>query len=131
MLNLYRFVYGGHNDSLINGNHVPTPSEAEAQKQYNQVYVLSLPGFVWFKANDTSGPAKYGHTCENFGNGQMISIGGIDPSDNFFQTANITDPFPQGLGIFDMVNFSWVSSYDANAGPYEAPNVVKEWYSRP
>ena len=115
----------------MNGDHNPTASEAATQKGFNQVYVLSLPSFVWFRVNDTSGPAKYGHTCENFGNGQMISVGGLDPTDTFSKTANVSDPFPQGLGIFNMVNLSWAEFYDANAGPYEAPDVVKEWYSRP
>ena len=128
---IHRLVYGGHDDSLVDGSVTPDTNETQHQSSFNQIYVLSLPGFVWFKANDTSGPAKYGHTCENIGNGQMVSIGGLDPSNEFFAAVKDADPFPQGLGIFNMVNLSWAQSFYSDAGPYTAPDVVKEWYNRP
>ena len=126
-----RFIYGGHNDSLVNGNRGNSPDEESSQLNYNVVYILSLPAFVWFKVNDTSGPAKYGHTCEHVGHGQMVSFGGHNPHDNLFASQNITDPFPQGLGIFNMNNLSWTNTYDATAPEYTAPPAVQEWYSRP
>lgn len=108
-----------------------TSTEDAEQKGFNLVYILSLPAFVWFKANDTSGPAKYGHTCENLGHGQMAIIGGLDPSNNFITGARFPDPNPQGLGIFNMVNLSWANSYDATIESYSAPDAVKEWYNKP
>ena len=115
---------------MVNGhlNLSGTPDPG-LQGSYNQVYILSLPSFVWFKANDTTGPPKYGHTCENIGNGQMVSIGGHNPVDNIDVSPNQTDPFPQGLGLFDMVDLKWVTSYNATKGPYQAPRAVKEYYA--
>ena len=62
----------------------------------------------------------------------MLSIGGYDPTAHTasegFQT---TDPNMNGLGIFDMVDLTWKSSYDANAGPYTIPTTVGDWYNQP
>ena len=71
------------------------------------------------------------HTCEFTGNRQMLSIGGIDPSDSYPESFNSGDPWPQGLGIFDMVELQWTGSYNAAALPYTPANAVKEWYSQP
>ncbi|KAK4541670.1 hypothetical protein LTR36_007814 [Oleoguttula mirabilis] len=36
-----------------------------------------------------------------------------------------SDPFERGLGIFDMTEMTWSSSYDANAAKYQTPDVIK------
>ena len=109
----------------------PAPEQQQAQSNFNQVYILSLPGFVWFKANNTSSEPRTGHTCELAGNRQMISIGGLNPTHSAAVNFSDVDINPQGLGIFDMVELNWTNTYDANAAPYTAPDVVKEWYTRP
>lgn len=38
------------------------------------------------------------------------------------------DPWPQGLGVFDLTEMVWADSYDPSAGPYVTPKVVKEYY---
>ena len=116
---------------MINGGEGVSASQQNQQLEFNNVYVLSLPGFVWTKSNDTSGPRKYGHSCEVIGNRHMLSIGGHDPFVPYFSQSNTTDNFTQGLGIFDMVNLGWIDTYDAKAAPYEMPEAIKEWYSRP
>ena len=71
------------------------------------------------------------HTCKLAGNRRMLSVGGIDPSKANPQSLNNSDPWPQGLGIFDMVELQWTGSYDATALPYTPADAVKEWYSQP
>ncbi len=41
----------------------------------------------------------------------MISIGGVVKNNETF-----TDPWANGLGIFDMTTLTWGSSYDAKVG---------------
>jgi hypothetical protein len=100
---------------------------------YNDVYVLTIPGFVWFKAPHLAPAARYMHTCEFVGARQLLSIGGLDNPEatlNIYQAYLTPDPFIQGIGIFDMTAMVWKSTYDANALTYESPLVVKDWYSQ-
>ncbi|MCJ1327770.1 hypothetical protein MMC10_004445 [Thelotrema lepadinum] len=125
-------VYGGHNDNLFDaGSTVPSENEQNVQAIFNAVYVLSLPGFVWFKGNDTSAEPRTGHTCEVIGSRQMISIGGINPVLGLDGGLGNTDPWPQGLGIFDMVELEWVNAYNATAAAYVVPLAVQNWYNEP
>ena len=126
------FVYGGHSDTILH-SLPPGPSMADKQNQavFNAVYVLSLPGFVWFRSKDTSAEPRTGHSCEAVGNRQMLSIGGLNPTLDLSTALGDTDPWPQGLGVFDMVEMRWTNAYDANAQPYVQPDAVREWYSQP
>ena len=123
------FMYGGHNNSYINALNAEADSPA-SQLSFKQVYVLSLPGFVWFRVNDTTATPRLGHTCEVAGNRQMISIGGLDPAFSAAVNFSAVDLNHQGLGVFDMVDLAWTNTYDATAAPYTAPDPVKEWYNR-
>ena len=96
------------------------------------VYLLSIPGFVWFKANDTSAAPRAGHTCEFAGGRQMISIGGLDPTaTNFNNGYLMPDNNTKTLGVFDLVDLTWKTEYDSNAQPYTLPAAVQSWYSSP
>jgi hypothetical protein len=99
----------------------------------DEVFVLTLPGFVWFKANYTARQSRQSHTCHVVGNRQLLTIGGIDPGvQEFFSVAyaNATDPFTQGLGIFDLTEMKWAQRYDANAPTYQSPGVVRDYYNK-
>ncbi|KAI4272136.1 MAG: hypothetical protein LQ337_005505 [Flavoplaca oasis] len=119
------FLYGGTGKIGINGNISLT--------QYidftalDEVYVLSLPAFAWFKADYPAQHPRIRHTCHSFGR-QMLSIGGQDPTNEYNDTFT-PDPFSQGLGIFDLTNLRWSDRYNADAEPYETPAVVKAWYA--
>jgi hypothetical protein len=99
----------------------------------DEVYVLSIPGFVWFMLSAPgAAPARYKHTCEVIGGRQLLSIGGLDnpqSSANEDLDYTIPDPFTQGIGIFDMTAAAWKNGYDADALPYQTPQIVKEWYA--
>ena len=45
------FVFGGHN--VPEAWAVDSVTDQAEKDDFNVVYVLSLPSFVWFKSNDT------------------------------------------------------------------------------
>ncbi|KAK0723587.1 hypothetical protein B0T26DRAFT_643998 [Lasiosphaeria miniovina] len=105
---------------------------ADKNLALDDVYVLSLPGFVWTKAAATSpGQPRSQHTCVVVGKRQLLVVGGANyniPSGRWQDP----DPFPQGLGLFDMTDLTWSKEgqYKADAEPYQSPNAVKDWYSK-
>ena len=125
-------VYGGQTGGFVYGpGGARGQALRDANAALNSVHVLSLPGFVWFKANDTSARSRTAHTCDVVGAGrrQVLSIGGLDPSvKDVRASANTSDPWPRGLGVWDAVAMRWTAGYDARAPPYERPRVVQEWY---
>jgi hypothetical protein len=59
----------------------------------------------------------------------MLSWGGLNynpssGSDAWWDT----DPYPQGIGIFDMTDMEWKTSYDASADAYEPHASVRSFY---
>lgn len=114
---LLSFFYGGRS---INRDSIS-----------GEVYVLSLPGFVFFKTAGSSVP-RADHTCVVVAGGgrQMLSIGGTDGSLGFPKSLTNPDPWKLGLAIFDMTELRWSDRYDSQAQPYESPNVVKQWYAQ-
>jgi hypothetical protein len=115
-----RFVYGGATNSTFDLNH---PNSAG----YLNVYALTIPGFVWFQSNSSSGTRRAAHACSVIGNRQMVSVGGRLPSS--LQSLGVEqDPWPSGLGIFDMSAFQWSDHYDAAGGKYTTPKVIQAYY---
>ncbi|GKT48136.1 Kelch repeat-containing protein [Colletotrichum spaethianum] len=104
------FVFGGTN--------------TEKSKTYDDVFVLSLPGFVWTQViYDATNPRRY-HSCAVVGRRQMLSVGGTDGRTGW----SGADPWPQGLGLFDMTNWTWKTNYDADAKNYETSSTIQDWY---
>ena len=85
---------------------------------------------MWFQVPYNSAFPRMDHTCEVIGKRQMIVVGGIIAPFDSSKTWHDPDPFAQGLGIFDMTDLTWMSSYDANAAPYVTPEIVKDWYRK-
>ena len=78
---------------MYDGQPISMANNAERDK----VYVLSLPAFVWFKANYISVDPRMEHTCHIVGN-QTLSIGGFNPSLVDSSVAyNDTDPFWEAI----------------------------------
>lgn len=90
------YMYGGQN--LI---------PAGEQKQYDDVWILTVPSFTWIKV-DTSDqsvpPARAGHTC-NVWNGQMVVVGGYVGQD-----LSCDSP---GIYVFNTSSLAWQNSYVA------------------
>ncbi|KKY29870.1 putative kelch repeat protein [Diaporthe ampelina] len=110
------FLYGG----LVADNTVS-----------DEVFVLSLPGFVFVKAdNPGATTARADHACVAVGAGkrQMLSIGGTDASKGYPAEFADPDPWAQGLGVFDMTGLRWTDGYANDAVAYDTPEVVKQFY---
>lgn len=90
------------------------------------MYVLSLPGFVWFRV-DVDSTYRSSHACIIPNNRQMIIVGGSANANGAAYEKR--DEFAQGLGVFDLPTLSWKDRYDADAGPYEPPQRVADWYN--
>lgn len=56
----------------------------------------------------------------------MLVVGGHGQNKSLWNQ----DPFPQGLGIFDLTDLAWSKdgNYDAEAWDYMAPKLVEDWY---
>lgn len=121
------FLYGGQvGDGIYDGSSTSEKINAEL----DEVYILSLPSFVWFKANYTASDPRMLHTCNIVGNRQMLSIGGLDPSAISLGAAhNDTDSFWEGIKVFDLTALQWTNHYNATAAPYTAPDAVAAHYA--
>lgn len=96
------------------------------QNYLDAVYVLSLPAFVWHKADYTPTRARTRHSCNIAGKRQMLVVGGVNPAGNIWLPA---DPWTQGLNVFDLTEMRWVGGYNVEAEDYITPAVVKSWYN--
>ena len=119
------YVYGGQ---LGNHPHTARNPGHEASNNLNWkktgVHILSLPGFVWFKAGDTSAAPRSGHTCQLAGK-HMISIGGVDPTkDQVSQFLNSWDDNVIGVSVFDTVDLLWRSYHNAGAPNYSTSSII-------
>lgn len=99
--------------------------------------MLSIPAFNWQKQDTQPGVGRYLHSCNVAGNRQMISIGGRvtnatefdeDGANDSITDSSLPDPWPQGIGVFDLTDMVWKDTYDPNAAPYITPDIVKNQY---
>ena len=97
--------------------------EASDGSMVGDVSVLTVPGFHWFSTNAQTDP-RITHACALVGKRQMAVVGGV-ATPNDWKTA---DPWVNGLGILDLTSLEWKSGYDPDAGDYDSPQMVKQWY---
>lgn len=114
-------MYGGSTDTA---NDQSKPDD----DNFLNVFVLGIPAFRWFKTSSSTPVRRANHDCVILGNRQMLSIGGNQPSSSDGLGVAL-DPWVNGLGIFDLTNLEWVSVYDPNAGNYETPVIVRDYYN--
>ncbi|KAJ3955659.1 hypothetical protein N0V92_007807 [Colletotrichum tropicale] len=98
----------------------------EIGSTFDDVFVLSLPGFVWTQVPYESKNTRRYHTCTVVGRRQMLSVGGTDGKTAW----SGPDPWPNGLGLFDMTDWAWKTDYDAEAKDYETANTIRDWYEK-
>ena len=96
----------------------------------DQVYILSLPSFRWFKADCPSLHPRARHTCVVGGGNQMIAVGGLNPSEarNTLHEAfnGSSDPWQQAIGVFDMTLLQWKNKYEAKTSSYDSSDIIKQ-----
>ncbi|KAI0539548.1 hypothetical protein GGR58DRAFT_499986 [Xylaria digitata] len=108
------YIYGGN--------------DLTANAAKGDIYVLSLPGFVWFKLSLSREFPRWGHDCAVGGRSQIIVVGGQSIWPDGPESLNDPDPWPQGIGVFDLQNLDWSDSYQPDAMKYQTPRVVDDWY---
>ena len=118
------FLYAGWNTNL---GPVAVP--------YDEIYILTLPGFVWTKVLYNPENPRHDLTCHTVGKRQMLIIGGVDSASEtgsntlFEDPFNTKDPFTQGLAIFDMTTLTFSDRYDADADAYVQSDSVQQIYA--
>ena len=105
------FLYGGV---------ASDPNQTVVPGGQGVVYVLTLPAFHWLRTEETPIYRRSFHSCNVVGNRQMVSVGG-EVSMAVGANVMIPDPWPQGLGIFDMSAMEWKDMYDPKAEAYISP----------
>ncbi|KAH8158818.1 hypothetical protein CIB48_g9419 [Xylaria polymorpha] len=92
-------------------------------------YVLSLPGFVWFKLSPSREFPRWGHSCAAAGGrSQIIVVGGQNAYSIAPESISDPDPWPQGIGVFDLQTLDWSDSYQPDSMNYQIPKVIDDWY---
>jgi len=103
----------------------------DTYKSSDEIHVLSLPGFVFFKVDAPGLSTKRAdHACVLVGRRQMLSVGGINIDLSFPKNFEDPDPWGNGLGVFDLTELAWKDRYDAEAAAYQSPAAVTEWYAK-
>jgi hypothetical protein len=101
---------------------------------FDEVYVLSLPSFNWFKANYLAEDPRHALTCEHIGGGQIVTIGGVNttqngPDDLYKDVFNTADQFTQGLSVFDLNTMTWSKSYYSKQTVYSPAASIQQYYA--
>ncbi|KAI9733273.1 MAG: hypothetical protein M1834_003357 [Cirrosporium novae-zelandiae] len=114
------YMLGGYDGSFGTSND-----------QYNTVYVLSLPSFVWTRASNATYTPRALLSCVTTGkDNQMMIVGGYDPTqDSLNASAYVPDSWTWGIGVLNMSSMSFQDSWDANATRYKVPDAVSSEYS--
>jgi hypothetical protein len=118
------FMYAGWNGNL-----------GPAAVPFDEAYVLTLPGFHWVKANYPALNPRHGLTCNSIGGGQILTIGGVDTSENgegdlYNDVFNTPDQFTQGLAVFDLNTLSWKKSFIASQDSYSPAPEIQSFYAK-
>lgn len=101
---------------------------------YDEVYVLTLPGFYWIKASYDALNPRHGLTCNSVGGGQILTIGGLNTTQNgpnnlYNDVFNTADQFTQGLAIFDISVMVWKDSFSASQKSYNPASEIQSYYA--
>lgn len=97
------YEHAADNDTQGGQNLIP----AGNQKQFDDMWILSIPSFNWIKVDQSGQSVPYGrsgHTC-NVWNGQLVSVGG-------YIGDQLTCESP-GIYVFDLSNLEWKQEYTA------------------
>jgi hypothetical protein len=86
----------------------------------DDIWVLSLPAFRWFKI-DAESTERMDHRCARAGE-HMITVGG-DQNPRW----ETVDELERGIGIFNLRKLEWQTRFEEGT-EYDAPDVVREWY---
>lgn len=100
----------------------------DAENNYfDEIWILSLPSFTWTQVYSGQSP-RFSHTCHLAGTRTMLTIGGVASATQFQGLPGINvspcDWEVKSIGVLDISNVTWGSVYNAEAPPYEVPDLV-------
>jgi hypothetical protein len=91
-----------------------------SQKQYNDMWILSLPSFTWIEVDQSGQSVPYGrsgHTC-NIWDGQMVMVGGY-----IGQHISCESP---GVYVFNTSSLEWATSFNSISGGSDNGNPFSQ-----
>ncbi|KXJ87298.1 hypothetical protein Micbo1qcDRAFT_216327 [Microdochium bolleyi] len=92
------------------------------------MWVLTIPGFKWLRLSGADLPQGREYTsCTSTGR-HLFMVGGVSEAGKGGWNVESTDPWTQGVGVFDMADLRWRDSYSPNTADYDSPLVVQDWY---
>ncbi|PYH98088.1 kelch repeat protein [Aspergillus ellipticus CBS 707.79] len=99
-------------------------------KSDGDVYVLSLPSFVWIRVNEGNS-VREKHTCNLLGKHTMVVVGGTIPTDSSEYEPKPAScdsgAFENGIAIFDLRDHTWLTDYNAkDQGNYTLNSVITD-----
>ena len=105
----------------------------DVYQKRNEIHILTLPAFHWIELPYKAVHPRAGHSCDPVGGGQILIVGGTDPTVDETETVGLdqmTEPdvFKQGLAVFNMSSLEWQDHYSASPPNYEQADEVKQYY---
>ena len=109
----------------------------ENETYYDDVWVLSVPSFLWIRVQDTdngeldtNGPStgRKGHSCAMWEDSQMIVLGGMYATNAATKPQgqnhlSVCDTSYSPIRLLDTSTYSWKSQYTPN-NTYTIPSLV-------
>lgn len=103
-------------------------SNSSGNKDYGDVWALSIPGFHWTRAKaDESDKQRAQLACVGI-KSSMLTFGGVKSFVDGGEGWADQDTFRGGLGIFDLNNLEWTEDYKAEAESYNTHERIRSWY---
>ena len=104
------------------------PIMSAGEQSLGDVWILTIPGFQWFRAPEADLEEGRAFTsCGSVGR-QLIMVGGVLSLGSGGWGVDDVDPWPQGVGVFDMTELKWKDEYSPMREEYISPMAVQEWY---
>ncbi|KAI9782830.1 MAG: hypothetical protein M1839_004581 [Geoglossum umbratile] len=108
------WIYGGQIGTGANATGV------------DDIWVLSLPGFRWFKVLDPyTENRRRSATCHGIGR-HLFVIGGNNPrQEDIVESADCDSGL---VKIYDMNSQAWTDKFDVSGGAYKPSKEITDWY---
>lgn len=96
------------------------------------VYVLTMPSFLWIKVSDTGNAEKNlaenigrrGHFCNTYQDRSMIMLGGAVFNRNSYYNRSSCNPQYPPIKLLDLTTFQWQNQYPLPNTTYSVPPQI-------
>jgi hypothetical protein len=118
-LQIHSYLYGGLRPNGVNVN---------GSTAFDDVYILSIPAFVWIKwypKTPVSPNPHHSLTCDVINGTQTIVMGGIFPDSNSCDVPNVYGQHNLNLAQNNLFNALWIA-FVLNFPPYTLPSAITQ-----